>query len=77
MYGYICIRKTIMLVAGILFLFGTGCSDNANLKQSSGITPGDYTFQISVDSLEDWGQVTTHYYIPMKILEIIAADSFR
>lgn len=52
MYGYICIKKTIMLVAGILFLFGTGCSDNANLKQSSGITPGDYTFQISVDSLD-------------------------
>lgn len=52
MYEYICIRKAISLVTGILFLSWTGCSNNANLEQPSGITPGDYTFQISAGSLD-------------------------
>ncbi len=52
MYQYICIRKTIMLVVGILFLFGMGCSDHNNLEHPNGVTPGDYTFRISSEGLD-------------------------
>ena len=44
-----CIRKTIMLIVGVLFLFGTGCRDHNSIK---GANSGDYTFQISASGLD-------------------------
>lgn len=51
MYKYICVRKTIILIAAVLFLFGDGCSIRNNIEHPNEITPGDYTYQINVGSL--------------------------
>ncbi|MBU1705982.1 hypothetical protein KKG19_04650 [Patescibacteria group bacterium] len=51
MYYYIRTIKTKMLVIVILFLFWASCGKDANLAQPNGITPGDYTYKISVGSM--------------------------